>query len=123
MPATLAALPAARRRFRISLVVVIRSPYSRANIIAPAIIKRPPAPRATVRRSPRKSAANKMTNATLSLSTVHLIDALRDVLDAVPQGRLGDPFLIEDDNLLDRAYAALQILANDQDLSDHKGRA
>src|ERR1017187_10099084 len=54
---------------------------------------------------------------------LHLIDALRDVLDAVLQDRLGDPFLIEDDNLLARAYAALQILANDQDLSDHKGRA
>jgi len=52
-----------------------------------------------------------------------LVDASRDVVDAVLQDLLGDLFLIEDDNLLDRAYAALQIFANGQDLADHNGRA
>ena len=53
---------------------------------------------------------------------LQLVDAVRDVLDAVLQDFLGDLFLIEDDNPLDRAYAALQILANDQDLADHNRR-
>jgi hypothetical protein len=43
------------------------------------------------------------------------------VLEAVLQDLLGDLFLIEDDNLIDRAYAMLQILANGQDLADHMG--
>jgi hypothetical protein len=36
---------------------------------------------------------------------LQLVDAARDVVDAVLQDLLGDLFLIEDDNLLDRAYA------------------
>ena len=52
---------------------------------------------------------------------LQLVDAARDVLDAVLQDLLGDLFLIEDDNLIDRAYAMLQILANGQDLADHMG--
>ena len=54
---------------------------------------------------------------------LQFVDAARDFFDAVPQDLLGDLFLIEDDNFLDRAHAALQILANDQDLSDHNRRA
>jgi hypothetical protein len=54
---------------------------------------------------------------------VQLVDPARDVLDAVLQDFLGDLFLVEDDNSLDRAYAALQILANDQDLADDNRRA
>ena len=54
---------------------------------------------------------------------LQLVDAARDVLDAVLQDLLGDLFLIEDDNLHDRTYAALQIFANGQDLVDHNGRA
>jgi len=52
---------------------------------------------------------------------LQFVDAARDVLDAVLQDLLGDLFLIEDDNLIDRAYAMLQILANGQDLADHMG--
>jgi len=52
---------------------------------------------------------------------LQLVDAARDVLDAVLQDLLGDLFLTEDDNLIDRAYAMLQILANGQDLADHMG--
>src|SRR5437870_4654396 len=54
---------------------------------------------------------------------LQLVDAAGDVLDAVLQDLLSDIFLIEDDNFLDRAYAALQVLANGQDLADHNGRA
>jgi len=43
-------------------------PYSRARIMAPATIRSPPTPRTKVSLSPRKSAANKMTKATLNLS-------------------------------------------------------
>src|SRR5712664_2206074 len=45
-----------------------------------------------------------------------LVDASRDVLDAVLQDLFGDLFLIEDDNFLDRErYAALQVLTNGQE--------
>jgi hypothetical protein len=44
---------------------------------------------------------------------LQLVDAVRDVFDTVLQVLLGDFFVIEDHNFLDRAYAALQILAND----------
>ena len=54
---------------------------------------------------------------------LQLVDAARGVLDAVLQDLLSDLFLIEDDNFLDRAYAALQILANGQNLADHNRRA
>src|SRR5216684_4913979 len=52
-----------------------------------------------------------------------IVDAARDVFDAVLQDLLSDLFLIEDDSFLDRARAAPQILANGQDLSDHNRRA
>jgi hypothetical protein len=54
---------------------------------------------------------------------LQLIDAARDVLDTALRNLLGDLFLIEDDDFLNRASAALQIVANGQNLVDHNGRA
>src|SRR5712692_741995 len=54
---------------------------------------------------------------------LQLVDAARGDLDAVLQDLLSDLFLIEDDNFLDRAHAALQIFANGQNLADHNRRA
>src|ERR1700693_325611 len=53
---------------------------------------------------------------------LQIVDAARDVLDAVLQDLLSDLFLIEDDNFLDQTYAALQILADGQNLADHNRR-
>ena len=54
---------------------------------------------------------------------LHLVDAARKVLDAVLQNVFGNLFLIENNNVPDRACAAPQIFANGQDLSDHNRRA
>ncbi len=54
---------------------------------------------------------------------LHLVDAARKVLDAVLQNLFGNLFLIENNNVPDRAYAAPQILPNGQDVSDHNRRA
>src|SRR6266550_6801541 len=54
---------------------------------------------------------------------LHFADAGRDFLDAVLEDLLGNLFLRKDNDFLDRAYAALQVLAYGQDQANHHGRA
>ncbi len=52
-----------------------------------------------------------------------IVDAAGDVLQAILDHFLGDLLLVEEHDLLDRAHAALQVLADSHDFANHDGRA
>ena len=54
---------------------------------------------------------------------VQFVDAARDVFDTLLQDLIGDLFLVEDNDVLNRAQAAFKILAHGYHLLDHNRRA